>query len=148
MSIKLNEKKTLSKCKYNHLFVNAIKMTFAGKMHIGQKIRLLRVSQRLTQQQLAEKIHKERPLISHIERTGKIHHQTLLDICKALKVSAEQLEFASDEPFAGYAKGTPNELQLIKTENERLKTELKLKDEIIQALKAHLKEINSGRKRS
>ncbi len=95
-------------------------------MHIGQKIRLLRVSQRMTQQQLAEKIHKERPLISHIERTGKIHHQTFVDICKALKVSSEQLEFASDEPFGGYASGVNSELKLLKTENERLKNELKL----------------------
>jgi transcriptional regulator with XRE-family HTH domain len=116
-------------------------------MHIGQKIRLLRVSQRLTQQQLAEKIHKERPLISHIERTGKIHHQTFLLICKALKVSPEQLEFASDEPFGAYKKESGNEIQLLKTEVERLKSELRLKDEIIQVMKAHLKEIKGQRKK-
>jgi len=108
-------------------------------MHIGQKIRLIRVSQRLTQQQLAEKIHKERPLISHIERTGKIHHQTFLLICKALKVSAEQLEFASDEPFGTYSKEATGEIQMLQAEVARLKNELRLKDEIIQAMKAHLK---------
>ncbi len=116
-------------------------------MHIGQKIRLLRVSQRMTQQQLAEKIHKERPLISHIERTGKIHHQTFLLICKALKVSPEQIEFASDEPFGSYQKAAGNEIQLLKTEVERLKNELRLKDELIQSLKAHLKEIKSQKKK-
>ncbi len=116
-------------------------------MHIGQKIRLLRVSQRMTQQQLSEKIHKERPLISHIERTGKVHHQTFLLICKALKVSSEQLEFASDEPFGSYGKETGSELQSLKTEVERLKNELRLKDEIIQVMKAHLKEIKVQRKR-
>ena len=115
-------------------------------MHIGQKIRLLRVSQRMTQQQLAEKIHKERPLISHIERKGKVHHQTLLDICKALKISPEQLEFASDEPFASYGPGPVNELQLLKSEIEKLKTELRLKEEIIQVMKAHLKEVKSQQK--
>ncbi len=116
-------------------------------MHIGQKIRLLRVSQRLTQQQLAEKIHKERPLISHIERTGKIHHQTLLDICKALKVSSEQLEFASDEPFGSYSLGTMNEIQKLRLENDRLKTELRLKDEIILVMKAHLKDRQGVKKK-
>jgi len=117
-------------------------------MHIGQKIRLLRVSQALTQQQLAEKIHKERPLISHIERSGKIHHQTFLLICKALKVSPEQLEFASDEPFGNYLTGNKNEIQVLKSENERLKNELRLKDEIINAMKGHLKEIKSKRKKT
>jgi transcriptional regulator with XRE-family HTH domain len=116
-------------------------------MHIGQKIRLLRVSQRMTQQQLAEKIHKERPLISHIERTGKIHHQTLQLICKALKVSPEQLEFASDEPFGAYSNGPGAEIQQLKTEVDRLKNEIRLKDEIIQAMKAHLREIKSLRKK-
>ena len=108
-------------------------------MHIGQKIRLIRVSQHMTQQQLAEKIHKERPLISHIERTGKIHHQTFLQICKALKVSSEQLEFASDEPFGPYSRDSSKEIQQLQVENTNLKNELKLKDEIIQAMKAHLK---------
>jgi len=116
-------------------------------MHIGQKIRLLRVSQGMTQQQLSEKIHKERPLISHIERTGKIHHQTFLLICKALKVSPEQLEFASDEPFANYTSGTVTEIQVLKSEVDRLKNELRLKDEIILAMKAHLKEIKGLRKK-
>ena len=115
-------------------------------MHIGQKIRLLRVSQHMTQQQLAEKIHKERPLISHIERKGKVHHQTLLQICKALKVSPEQLEFASDEPFSSYSKDPDN--TILKTEIERLKSELLLKDEIIQLMKAHLKELTGKRKKS
>lgn len=115
-------------------------------MHIGQKIKLLRVSQGLTQQKLAEKIHKERPLISHIERTGKIHHQTFLLVCKALKVSPEQLEFAADEPFGFYGKGSQSELHLLKTEVEQLKIELRLKDEIIQVMKAHLKEVKGRRK--
>jgi|SRR5688572_1381628 len=117
-------------------------------MHIGQKIRLLRVSQHMTQQQLAEKIHKERPLISHIERTGKIHHQTFILICKALKVSPEQLEFASDEPFGAYPPGNASEIKSLQSEVARLKGELRLKDEIIQVMKAHLKELkkNSGKR--
>src|SRR5262245_29942749 len=101
-------------------------------MHLGQKIRLIRVSQQMTQQELAEKIHKERPLISHIERTGKIHHQTFLQICKVLKVSPEQLEFASDEPFGPYAGDKKKEIQHLQAEVANLKNELRLKDEIIQ----------------
>jgi len=101
----------------------------------------------MTQQQLAEKIHKERPLISHIERTGKIHHQTFLQICKALKVSPEQLEFASDEPVGLYSTESTKEILNLKIEIANLKNELRLKDEIIQVLKDHLKALKKQNNR-
>jgi len=46
-------------------------------MHLGKKIKLARVSKSLTQQELADLIHKTRPLISHIEQTGKVNPYTL-----------------------------------------------------------------------
>ena len=115
-------------------------------MHIGEKIRLARVSRHMTQQQLAEKIHKERPLISHIERTGKVHHDTFTAICKALKITADELESGFGDPAAGYGSVAAREIQALKAENERLRTEVKLKDELVQVLKAHIKAI-SGRRR-
>ena len=116
-------------------------------MHLGEKIRLARVSRHMTQQQLAELIHKERPLISHIERTGKIHHDTFTAICKALKITAAELEAGFGESGAGYGAVAANEIQALKSEIERLKTEVRLKDELVQALRSHIKSI-SGKRRS
>ena len=115
-------------------------------MHIGEKIRLARVSKHMTQQQLAEKIHKERPLISHIERTGKVHHDTFTAICKALKLTADELEGGFSEAVPGYSQVMVRENQTLKSENERLKSELRLKDELVMALKAHIKAISGKRK--
>ncbi len=115
-------------------------------MHIGEKIRLARVSRHMTQQQLAEKIHKERPLISHIERTGKIHHDTFTAICKALKITADDLESGFGDPAAGYGQAAGREIQALKSEVEHLKSEIRLKDELVQVLKAHIKAISSKRR--
>mgnify|MGYP003488934835 FL=1 len=114
-------------------------------MHVGKKIRHFRVIKGWTQQHLADLIHKARPLITHIESTGKVNHDTLMSICKALKVSPEMLAYASDEPVGDYTFVSP-EVKLLKAEIEKLTTENKLKDEIIAMLKSHNKEL-SGRKK-
>ena len=115
-------------------------------MHIGEKIRLARVSRHMTQQQLAEIIHKERPLISHIERTGKIHHDTFTAICKALKITADELENGFGDPAASYGATAALEIQALKAEIDRLRTEVRLKDELVQVLKAHIKAISVKRR--
>ena len=114
--------------------------------HVGKKIRQYRLIKGFSQQQLAELIHKGRPLISHIENTGKVNHATLLSICKALQITEEQLTSISEEPFSGWKSVTGKEYELLKAEIERLKTELRLKDELIQLMKVHLKEIKGKRK--
>lgn len=61
-------------------------------MHIGLKIKLLRKKRNLSKKYLAEAIGKDEPLMSHIERTGKIHYHTLKDICLALNTTIDELE--------------------------------------------------------
>ncbi|HEU4716877.1 MAG TPA: helix-turn-helix transcriptional regulator [Bacteroidia bacterium] len=64
-------------------------------MHIGKKIRVARVVKGFTQEDLAEKIGKTRPLISQIESTGKVKVGTLKQICKVLDMDPEDPELVS-----------------------------------------------------
>ncbi len=65
---------------------------------IGQKIRKLRKSQGLSQEELAEKIDISTTHMSHIE-TGntKLSLPVLVDIAKSLQVSTDDLLRESDE---------------------------------------------------
>jgi transcriptional regulator with XRE-family HTH domain len=55
-------------------------------MHIGLKIKLARIAKGFTQQDLADKIFKTRPLVSHIEQTGNVNSKTLEEIKKVLDI--------------------------------------------------------------
>jgi transcriptional regulator with XRE-family HTH domain len=48
-------------------------------MHIGLQIKLARIAKGLTQQELAERIFRTRPLISYIEQKGEVNDKTLAD---------------------------------------------------------------------
>ena len=88
-------------------------------MHLGKKIKLARMSKGLTQAQLADKIHKTRPLISHIEQTGKVHHDTVNAICRVLGISFESLNQVED-PSQVYDMPTRETFEFLKRENEHL----------------------------
>jgi len=138
----------LSNCQYNEQIVNKFKFTLADIMeHVGKKIRQFRLLKGFSQQELADLIHKGRPLISHIENTGKVNHSTLLSICKALQITPEHLTSVSEEPFKEWNSIDSTEKKLLKAEVERLKNEMSLKDEMIRLMKAHIKELTGkGRK--
>jgi transcriptional regulator with XRE-family HTH domain len=53
-------------------------------MHIRLQIKLARIAKGLTQQDLAVRIFKTRPLVSHIEQKGEVNEKTLADIKKVL----------------------------------------------------------------
>jgi transcriptional regulator with XRE-family HTH domain len=110
--------------------------------HVGRKIRRYRMMKEITQKKLADMIHKERPLISHIERTGKVNHETYLAICKALNITPEALESLAEEPFSNWGAGNVHTLKLMQAEIERLQSEIRLKDEMILLLKSHNKELS------
>jgi transcriptional regulator with XRE-family HTH domain len=109
------------------------------KNHIGQRIRLARLSKGWTQEDLAEKINKTRPMISHIERTGSITFDTLEQIAKGLGIELTDLQnVSSDQILAPSTMDSPewkalvreNELLAELVENQRvrilyLETELK-----------------------
>lgn len=91
--------------------------------HIGLKIKHAREQRGLTQKQLAESIHKTRPLISQIEQTGMVNNITLVSILGALGLKMEELVNGRHEP--DYRFWLMNEeTKRLKAEIEALKTEL------------------------
>ncbi|GAB1449354.1 hypothetical protein MASR2M44_23810 [Bacteroidota bacterium] len=59
-------------------------------MNIGLRLKLARIEKGLTQDQLAARINKTRPLISLIEKTGKVNFYTLKALCDALNLNPEE----------------------------------------------------------
>ena len=55
-------------------------------MHLGIQIKLARIAKGITQQELAEKIFRSRPLVSHIEQTGLVNEKTFKEIRKVLQM--------------------------------------------------------------
>jgi transcriptional regulator with XRE-family HTH domain len=111
-------------------------------MHIGQKIKLIRKLQGLTQDELADKINKTRPLISTIERTGQGHPYTINAICSALKIKPAQLEAFAEKDIRDYILGKtePNkkEVEALNREVELLRELLEAKQEQIKMLQEEL----------
>jgi|688.fasta_scaffold2333355_1 transcriptional regulator with XRE-family HTH domain len=71
-------------------------------MHLGLRIKIARISKGLTQEQLAEKINKTRPLISSIEQTGKANYYTLKKICEVLDLDLDELNNQANDPQTEY----------------------------------------------
>jgi transcriptional regulator with XRE-family HTH domain len=71
-------------------------------MHLGLRIKIARISKGLTQEQLAEKINKTRPLISSIEQTGKVNYYTLKKICSILNIDPDDLNNEINDGRANY----------------------------------------------
>ena len=115
-------------------------------MHIGRKIKVARVSKGLTQQDLAEKINKTRPLISHIEQTGKISAYTLNKISAVLNIDFNDVEqvFTDNKGHYTYKKENADAL---KVENERLRKEIDILHELIESQKEVIKGLKEKSKR-
>lgn len=112
------------------------------KLHLGRKLKVARVAKGLSQDELAEKIGRTRPLISHIEVTGKVSAFTLNKICRALGITPDELENSLAEKPAGFQGQSEKNLR---KEIERLKEEISLlrdladsQKEIIRGLKEKL----------
>jgi transcriptional regulator with XRE-family HTH domain len=111
-------------------------------MHLGLKIKIARIGKSLTQEQLAEKINKTRPLISSIEQTGKVNHYTLKKICKVLNLDINALENSSAEPELSY--NTPNQNDLENRLNQMtlelsyLKNLVESQKDLISSLKGQI----------
>ncbi|MBC7382243.1 MAG: helix-turn-helix transcriptional regulator [Bacteroidia bacterium] len=113
-------------------------------MHLGTKIKIARISKGLTQQALADKIGKTRPLISSIEQTGNVNHYTLMDISKALHIDVENIQTNSlNEPLPHYkhenhTKESNTDTEQLKNENLMLKELVELQKEVIRLMKEQL----------
>jgi transcriptional regulator with XRE-family HTH domain len=112
------------------------------KMHTGQKIKMLRKLLGITQDQLAEKINKTRPLVSGIEKTGQGHPYTIVSICKALKIKPEQLEQFDEQSIRRFISGKPEtdkkEMEALLREMDLLKDLVKSKQDQINMLQEEL----------
>lgn len=94
-------------------------------MYTGEKIKLLRQLNGMNQEQLSERIGKTRALISHIEKTGKAHHETLLTIIKCFDITEEEFKkFEGTDIKIGNSKNNLN-----------LKAEIKEHEELVDRLK-------------
>ena len=114
-------------------------------MHIGLKIKMVRITKGLSQQELAEKINRTRPLVSHIEQTGQVNHRTLELICKALKVSEIEIDNFVNEPKSLYKnqkQGAPD----IFDEVKQLKEEIRVLKDLVQSQKEIIDMLKSKRK--
>ena len=104
-------------------------------MHLGLKIKVARTAKGLTQQGLADKINKTRPLISHIEQTGKVNSYTLNKICKALQIDIGTLENMVNERGVTYLSGKDGDSAHYKEEIRRMNDEISLLKELISSQK-------------
>ena len=108
-------------------------MKFAIIMHIGLQIKLARIAKGLTQQELAERIFKARPLISHIEQKGEVNERTLADIKKVLDMPASS--YTANESHENY--NTPLHHKLLQQDLDFLHREiawLKSENEVMRQL--------------
>lgn len=101
---------------------------FLWVMHIGKQIKIARTFRGLTQQDLAEKVHKTRPLISSIEQTGVVNVHTLKKICEVLEIDPDALKAKSYDTTMS-ALIAKQGFEELKRENENLRLEIaSLKD--------------------
>jgi transcriptional regulator with XRE-family HTH domain len=114
-------------------------------MHLGNHIKFLRTLKGITQQELAESIHKTRPLISSIEQTGNVNELTLRKICNVLEVDMQDLLQKANDASTHYApimKANDEVLlenKSLKEENIRLKELVDSQREVIELLKEKYK---------
>ncbi|MFN8278093.1 MAG: helix-turn-helix transcriptional regulator [Chitinophagales bacterium] len=101
-------------------------------MHIGINIKVARIAAGLTQQELADKIGKARPLVSYIEQSGKVNERTLQTICKVLNVSVDDLRNMVNEPRRKYQKSPMQEWESV---NRRQQDEIDQLKELVASQK-------------
>jgi len=107
-------------------------------MHIGLQIKLARIAKGYTQQELAERIFKARPLISHIEQKGEVNERTLADIKKELDMPTSTNTV--HEPGENYStpvqqKFLQQELEYLLREIECLKSEIEIMRDLVDTQK-------------
>lgn len=108
-------------------------------MHLGLRIKIARISKGMTQEELAEKINKTRPLISSIEQTGKANYYTLRKICDVLGLEWDETTNMVNDPQAPYGsnKNTKQTEQIKQLEKEIIQLQLLVQSQadLILALK-------------
>ncbi|MFL5754291.1 MAG: helix-turn-helix domain-containing protein [Bacteroidia bacterium] len=104
-------------------------------MHIGLKIKMARMAAKLKQEDLAERINKSRPLVSHIEQTGKVNYYTLKKICKVLDIDIATLDSVAAEPGNKTSDNYKNEIKRLQDEIDLLRELVQTQKEVIVELR-------------
>jgi|688.fasta_scaffold503855_2 transcriptional regulator with XRE-family HTH domain len=91
--------------------------------HIGIKIKKAREKRGITQKELAKNIHRTRPLISQIERTGIVNDITLRSILQILGLSIDELKGENHEPEEKFWH-LKEEIARLRAQNILLQSEL------------------------
>ncbi len=108
-------------------------------MHLGKKIKMARQFRGLTQDQLAEKIGKTRPLVSQIEVNGKVNAYTLQKICDVLDLDIEQFDglaaFEKTGTFVTKKSSQKKSAEENLGELEALRELVKIQKEMIEVLR-------------
>ena len=109
-----------------------------NSMHIGLQIKLARIAKGYTQQELANRIFKARPLISHIEQKGEVNERTLADIKKVLDIPAASTsinESVENNITPMQQKFLQQELEYLLREIECLKSEIEIMRDLVDTQK-------------
>lgn len=110
-------------------------------MHLGLKIKIARIAKGLTQEDLAVQVNKTRPLISHIEQTGKVNIYTLHKICEVLGTTPEDLQADTGSGTSSVAKNlehTTYEVNSLKNDLQLLKELVLSHSDVIRAIDQRL----------
>ena len=107
-------------------------------MHLGIQIKLARIAKGITQQELADKIYRSRPLVSHIEQTGLVNDKTLKEIRKVLQMPpivnpTDRVE--ESMIIYGNAEKLKQEIDSLKKEIEQRKKEVRLLQQLCDTQK-------------
>ncbi|MBC7863986.1 MAG: helix-turn-helix transcriptional regulator [Bacteroidia bacterium] len=113
-------------------------------MNLGLNIKLARIAKGWSQQDLAERIHKTRPLISHIELSGKVNTYTLTRICKVLNLDITGFENGFSESVMPFFPESVNP-SLLKLKIEKLEDEIELLKELVATQKEVIAELRKKR---
>lgn len=120
-------------------------------MHLGLRIKIARISKGITQEELAEKINKTRPLISSIEQTGKANYYTLRKICEVLELEWDETTNMVNDPKAPYglSKNAKQAEQIKQLEKELAQLQLLVQSQadLILALKEKIATSEKSTKR-
>lgn len=110
-------------------------------MHIGKKIRIARAIKGMTQEDLAQKIGKTRPLISQIESSGKVKMSTLRLISKVLDLDPDDPDLVSlmEDSEIYVRKGKSKDIEMLQREVEALRQLVEAQKELIDSLKKQVK---------
>jgi transcriptional regulator with XRE-family HTH domain len=121
-------------------------------MHLGEKVRILRAINQISQEELADKIGRTKALISQIENTGKGSYYTIEAIAKAFHMTVDQLKNFESKPqkilkeyeilsttYEANVRELEKKIESLSNENQLLRQTLEAHRSLIKEMKGKKK---------